>query len=664
MDKKRTALAGILVLLLAFLAFGALTERLLTGWQVDLTEEKLYTLSPAAREILAELDEPIRLDLYFTEDAADAVPTYRNYARRVEEFLETIAAAGDGKVEVRVVDPEPYSEAEDAARAAGLSPVVVDEAGTTLMLGLVGTNSVDEQEVLPFLDPSNEPFLEYDVMRMIQALAQVDPPKVALVTSLPMNGSAANPFGGGRPSPPWQVLQQMRQLYDVVDVSPTAANLPDGVDVVVLAHPKGLSEGLLRAIDDYALAGGDLLVLVDPFCEADPAAAGGRDPFGQSAPGPAHSELDGLLEAWGVEFHTDRFVADRGVGLRVARGPGADGLQSIVHVGYLGVPAELMDRDDPITGSLEQVNLGIAGWFESAEGAESRLVPLIRSSHESTTMPVSRVSRFPDLEGLLSSFAPDADDYVLAARLEGTIRSAFPPASDDTTAAEVETVAEEAEEGGPAADGAVEEDGAADEAGADSEEAEAGEADAVRTGEAGGIVLIADADLLRDDFWIVEQRFGPVSLGWQPIADNGALVLNSLDVLAGSPALLELRSRGSHHRPFTKVEALREEAEARFLSEQQRLEDEIAAAEDRIRQLQAEGAGAGMILTPEVAQELDRLQEQVLEARKELRAVRYGLRKDIDRLGRRVMLIDVVGVPLLVAFLVLALTWAGRRRRT
>lgn len=615
MHKKSTALAGVGVAIVGFLAFNALVQPLLRGARLDVTEDGLYTLSPGARAILEEIDEPVRLDLYYTEETGRQAPAVHTHAQRVREFLEEIAQVSGGKLQLRFLDPEPYSEAEDAARAAGLSRVVADNAGGTITFGLVGVNSVDRQEAIRFLDPSNESFLEYDVMRMVRALAAPKLPKLAVLTGVPMDGGF-DPSNPGRPEPSWFVLEQLRQLFDVETLTLDATALPEGTDVLMLVNPRRLPEELLRAIDAYALAGGGILALLDPWCEAAPEAGAQANPFGGQQGTPSSSDLGPLLAAWGVDWDGASFVADRGAALTMpSRGDGRGaGTTTLVAYHQVLAEKEQFEASDPLTQGLEVMLLGAPGSFSSATGASTRLEPLLRSTDDAAAMPTARLEFLPDPGELLKEFIPSGGRRLLAARVQGTIRSAYPAEGEQ-----------------PA------------------------------TAPAGGIVLVGDADFLADRFW-VDTR--PMQFGMAPMAmaDNGAFVLNVIEGLAGSGDLMSLRSRGKHTRPFGRVEELRKEAEEKYRARQDALEAKIQGAEARIRELQGQGGG-DVILTPAVQDELDRLNDEVLTTRKELRAVQYDLRKDIDGLGRGVMLLNVVVTPLAVALLVLAWTLFRNRRR-
>lgn len=605
MDKKTQALSGTAFSLLILVGASLLLSLGLRGCRLDMTDEGLYTMSPGTKEIVTNLDETIKLDLYWSESAAADIPTIRTFAQRVREFLEELEQMSGGKLELNVLDPEPFSEAEDAATSHRLAALTIDGAGTELTLGLVGTNSVDETEVIPFFDPGKEAFLEYDVVRMIHTLGTVDKPKVALLSSLDVGSSFDQQ--SMRMIPGWQILAQMQQQFEVEVVAKDATELPADIEVLMLLHPKELSEEMLQAIDAYAVGGGNILAFLDPHCEADPAARPPANPYAQQQqpPSTAPSDLGPLLTAWGVDFDASKFIGDRQYAQRVRAG-GA--LGSTDFIAWLGLTPDAMDEDNPITGTLDSLNMATVGSFYSAEGASTQLTPLLTSSAEAAPLETMQMAMLRDPATLLQGFTATEENYTLAAQLSGTLKSAY------------------------------------------------GEA----TGEAGGIYLVADADVLADRNWIMEETMGPISLGWRMIADNGSFALNALETLAGSEALMSLRGRGNAQRPFDLVRDIRRAAEEKFLEREQELQMEIQQSQMRINELQREKSGENMmILSPEQESELETLNDKMLNARTELREVRHGLSKDIESLGTRLMLWNVAGTPLIVA--TMALIWTLRR---
>ncbi|MBM4008739.1 MAG: hypothetical protein FJ285_04015 [Planctomycetes bacterium] len=607
-SKSSLALKASALLLVVWIALSASLSIVPLPIRIDLTQGSVYTLSPGVRSMLASLDEPVRLELFFTAEGSRDLPQIRNHALRVQEFLESLVASSNGKVDLKIVDPQPFSEAEDTAKAAGIAPITADGAGRTLMLGLLVSGATDQRECLPYLNPQEEAFLEYDVSRAIISVSRAQRAKVALVTGLPMD-SSFDPRSQ-RMTPPWQVMAQLRNLFDVEVVQPSAEKLPDQFDALVVAHPKGLSEPLLRAIDAYALAGGRMLVFLDPFCESDSAPMG---PGGFGSGG-TPSDFGSLPSSWGIAWKANEVVADRTFAQRV-RARSDTGLATVDFVAWLNLNKEAISRDDPAFGVLQTLIVMSAGSLDRTEGSKLEMVPLVRSSADSMLIDGSKLGPFADPSALLRDFKADGAQRVIAARYTGIVRSAFPPAAEPV-------------------EGTV----------------------------PASIVVVADADMLRDETWIQEERLGNLSLGWRAFADNGSLLLNTVEQLSGNQALLGLRARGSSQRPFDVVRALQRDAEQRFRSREDELQKRISETQQRITSMQQQKTPDQMLLlTPEQQAQLERLQQEVLDARRELRQVQFSLREDVEALGHRLMLLNVLAWPVIVA---VAAVFLGVRRRS
>ncbi len=606
--KSSMALKASALLLVVWVSLSALLSIVPLPIRIDLTEGSVYTLSPGVRTMLASLDEPVRLELFFTAEGSRDLPQIRNHALRVQEFLESLVASSNGKVDLKVIDPQPFSEAEDNAKAAGIAPITADGAGRTLMLGLLVSGATDQRECLPYLNPQEEAFLEYDVSRAIISVSRTQRAKIALVTGLPMD-SSFDPRSQ-RMTPPWQVMAQLRNLFELEVVPPSAEKLPDQFDALVVAHPKGLAEPLLRAIDAYALAGGRMLLFLDPFCESDSAPMG---PGGFGSGG-TPSDFGTLPSAWGIAWKANEVVADRTFAQRV-RARSDTGLATVDFVAWLNLNKEAIRRDDPAFGVLQTLILMSAGSLDRTEESKLEMVPLVQSSADSMLIDGSKLGPFADPSALLRDFKADGTQRVIAARFTGVVRSAFPP-----TPAPVEGSA-------PAS-----------------------------------IVVVADADMLRDETWIQEERLGNLSLGWRAFADNGSLLLNTVEQLSGNQALLGLRARGSSQRPFDVVRALQRDAEQRFRAREDELQKRISETQQRITSMQQQKTPDQMLLlTPEQQAQLERLQQEVAEARKELRQVQFSLREDVEALGHRLMLLNVLLWPSVVA---VAAVFLGVRQRS
>jgi ABC-type uncharacterized transport system involved in gliding motility auxiliary subunit len=151
-----------------------------------------------------------------------------------------------------------------------------------------------------------------------------------------------------------------------------------------------------------------------------------------------------------------------------------------------------------------------------------------------------------------------------------------------------------------------------------------------------------------------------------PIAGNEDFVLNALDNLSGSNALLSLRGRQIADRRFDLVDDLRRQAEAHNLKEEERLNHQLAETERNLAALQHEGAesgkaGAGFL--PQQQAEIERFRQELTQTRNKLRMVQRNLRQDIDSLGDLLKVIDILVVPAIIAAIAVTFALIGRRRR-
>jgi ABC-type uncharacterized transport system involved in gliding motility auxiliary subunit len=607
MQKKSIYSLGSLALLLVlFIALNMLSGNVLKGFRLDLTENRLFTLSEGTQNVLAGLQEPVTLTLYFSQASSREIPQIRSYARRVDELLQEFDNHGSGKLTIRRVDPAPFSEEEDEAAALGLQAAPVGAAGETLYLGIAGSNTLDDVQVMPFLQPSKEKFLEYDLAKMISTLGNPERNTLGLLSSLPMQPGFDMATQGMRPA--WVVYEQLQQMFEIEQISPQAEALPEGLDVLMMVHPRDLAPGLLYQVEQFVLGGGRLIAFLDPFAESD--RGDPNDPMAQMQAG-SSSNLGSLLDAWGVAYDPSQAVGDLQYGI------GSAGQR---HIGILSVQSDGMNASDIVSADLEVVNFSSTGWFEAAEGAATRFDPLVQTSENAAPMDASRLRFLSNPADLLEGFNPTGDRYALVARVAGPARASI-----------------EAPEGF-----------------ADSHVAEAGE-------EGISVLLFADTDLLTDRMWVQRQPFFGQDIV-SAFADNGSLAINAVDNMLGNRDLISIRTRANSARPFERVDALRVEAEKAYRDTEERLQMELQETERRLGELQAaKGEGELTVITDEQQEEIQRFMDRRLEIRRELRQVQHDLKRDIDRLGSRLKWINIALVPL--AVLVIALLYSARRRR-
>ena len=645
-SRLMTATGVVLALVLLF-AVNILASRTLGSVRVDLTGNRLFTLSEGTRSILASLEEPVTLRFYLSQGELGRVPGIGGYADRVRALLDEYERLSGGKVRVRVIDPEPFSEEEDRAVAYGLRgvPLGLDEG--SFYFGLAGTNSVDDEEVIPFFVTEREQFLEYDVTKLVHNLTRPGRKIVGLLGSLPMEGQGPPQMQaafGGMNAPPWMVVEQMRQLFEVRSLHPKLDEIPEDVDVLMLVHPQALPAEALYAIDQFVLRGGRVIAFVDPYSEMQQEGMAGG--FGSPA-GSRRSGIDELLAAWGVVLGED-VVADLDLALKVRMEQGGR-VVTFDYPVWMNVIPDTFDHEDIVTGNLGNLGFATPGHLDSAEGATTALTPLVSTTPRAARFTTSQVAAVTtDPRDLLDEYTPAGHAYTLAARVSGKVRTAFP---------EGRPLPDPAEEAGEEGNGPAE---AAGEGGAE-EDPKAGHLS--ESAEDAQIILVADADMLADRFWVVVEEF----LGSRiavPSAANGSFVINALDNLAGSGDLISVRNRGTFTRPFTRVIALRQQAERAFRAKEQELIAQLEETERRLVELEEGNRGNdGLILTDAQRDELLGFRQERVRIRKELREVRRRLRADIEALESWIKFANVGLVPLLIGLGGLAAGLAQLRRR-
>jgi ABC-type uncharacterized transport system involved in gliding motility auxiliary subunit len=593
--------------------------------RLDLTAERLYTLSSGTRQTLARIDEPITLRFYYSTRLGQAIPAYGVYAQRVRELLDQYVAAAHGKLRLEIYQPLPFSDIEDRAVAFGLQGVPLNAQGDQVYFGLAGTNSTDDQEIVAFFAPEREPLLEYDLTRLVHTLAFPKRTVVGLLSTLPLDGSGSR---GGRAGRAMAVLQQLRQLDDVETLSTALDVIPPGTDVLMLVHPQNLPEKTLFAIDQFVLGGGKAIVFVDPYSELQ-ARSGGR-------PGiPADSDLDRLFKAWGVKLMPNTVAGDRRNARRVVVPQGAGGTGSAGggeakdYIAYLNLKAAELNHDDVVTANLRQISMASAGIIEPVAGASTKLEPLITTSPDAMKLAVEAVTGLPDVAGLLARFKSENTRYVLAARITGPAETAFPdgPPKAEEPPAKPGEPAKSAEAGKP-------------------EPA----AEFVRKSvQPINLVVVADTDMLDDRLWAQTDDF----FGRQvvlPVANNGDFVVNAVEVLAGGQDLVGLRSRGTSARAFARVEQIQRDADDRYAAEQEALQQKLKDVQAKLSRLtKGEAATANAPLSPDEAKAVDQFRADMLATRRQLRGVQGALRQDIERLKAVVEFTDIALVPIIVA---------------
>jgi len=657
--------SGLILAVILVVALNVLASNTLNSGRLDLTESKLFTLSEGSLKVLTNIKEPLTFRFYFSKSLASQVPQTMRYGERVHELLQQYANVAGGMIRLEIIDPEPFTDAEDDAVRNGLQayPVTLNDS---LYFGLVGTNAVDDREVIKFFNEDKESFLEYELTRLVYNLSDPKKPKIGLITSHLMNADVSPlMMVGGQGPQQWAIVPQIRETFELEQIYPNAEAIPEDIDLLLIVHPGALDAKLRYAIDQFVLGGGRAIVALDPLSEVAMAFRQQRQPG--VAQIEDNSELPELLKAWGVEIPSGKFVGDLRLARQVNVGiPGK--LKAMRYLSWLALGPENYNLDDVIMSGLGPMNFASAGTVVQSEGATTRLEPLLTSTTESMLFETDILRFGPNPENLLKNFKPDEQSYVLAARISGPARSAFPEgppkeekaATDDKGAAGA-SQPDTASDAPAAATG--EKAGADKPAGGEAAtQAPAAPHLAASTRDI-NVIVIADSDFLFDQFWIREQNFLGQNV-FVATAANGDMLANALDNLAGSEDLIGLRSRGKSERRFEVMSELRREAEKAFREREESLVKKLDETQQRLNQLQGSAAaGGGALLSTAQAEEVETARREILATRKALRDVQHDLNKDINRLEAQIKFANIGLIPLAIGVVAVILALLRVRRR-
>ena len=531
---------GLLLAISLFIATIILANTAFTTWRIDLTENKLFTLSKGTKNILNNLDEPVQLDFYFSQKAMNDFPLLANYGVRVRDMLEEFTAHANGKLILNIIEPETFSEAEDQAVASGLRTVSVNATSDRVYFGLVGANSTDDEKVIPFFQSNRESALEYDLTKLVYNLAYPDKRVVGIYSQLPMISSR-----GDKTTETWTIINALKEFFEVVNLNENIEALNEKIDVLMLVHPKKIKRENLYIIDQYLLKGGKAIIFLDPLAEQDRTQPDATTPDVMPI---LYSYLDELLEKWGIEIAKEKIVADINAAMRVQasspRGP-----QEIDYLPWLRLTEKNFNVDDFSTSELNLIHMGTVGSIEIIEEEKLEITPLIESSKQSTKLERDLILFQRDPTVILSNFKSDDKKLLIAARLKGRAESVF--LEDQKNNDEI-----------------IKDDSFVDEGDLN-------------------VILVSDTDILADHFWIRKQDMLGVSVP-QPVSNNGDFVINSIENLSGNTDLISLRGRGKYSRPFLKVETIRKQAESKFREREKELQVALQETEKKIQQLQQE----------------------------------------------------------------------------
>jgi len=632
MNRSQALLAAFAVLAAAFfvnLISGAVPAR------ADLTADRTFTLSPGSKRIVAKLDDPVTLEFFVSRSDVKLRPYLESYSRRVETLLREYVAASGGKVKLIITDPRPDTKEEQRAQRHGIAPMRAAQGSA--YLGLTAQQA-DTVKAVPMLDPSRERFLEFDLSKLIASASRLDRPKLAFISSLPISNQI--PQGGEQqPSPADFLLAELSQTYEVITLNTTASELPKDVAVVALVHAHHIDEQLAYAIDQFLLKGGPVFAAVDPLSRIQKFSQGNM-PFMMAPMALTAASDPALLRAWGVNVDLDAVMGDAAssVSIRSSRG------DPVQYQPAFAAGSAAFSKESPLTSDLRELAFMEAGSIGLISGAEQRLKfePLVTMSGPGMgAIDVGSANAGP-FEKVALSFKTDGKSRVIVASVSGEFVSAFPKGAPAPGKPEPTPPGQPPKPAAKPLPGPH----------------------LAKSAKPARLFVVADSDFMMDPFTVRQRQVGGQA-AMEPINDNLGFVVSVLETLGGSDELVSLRSKGTSLRPFKKVQELERVAQLRYQAKLDEIERRLEEANTKITELSKQTGGVtakGIVITPEMQREIEKFQTVADQLSEERRVIRRGLSEDVNSLGRRLQVLNLLAGPALALLFGLLYTLARRRK--
>ena len=609
-EKKPVALK-IFFAITFFLLINIISFKLITNIKVDLTSNKLYTVSNNTKEIIRNIKEPINIKLFFSDSLSKDIPQIREYEKRVRELLLSYKGISNNKIQLEILDPQPFTDLEDLATLYGIQGLQLNTEGERFYFGAVMTNSVDDTIVIPFFDLARERFLEYDLTKTIFNLANTEKSTIGLISGLPFAGRVDNSSGTPIFEKPFYLHSKIQELFNLRDLSINVTSIPEEIDQLLVIHPKKLSNETLYAIDQFVLSGKGTIFFVDPFSEYQKT----NTPANEQTADIPESNLEKLFNAWGFSVEPGMLVGDIINGRKVSIG-NPNEQKIITYILWIALQDSLISKKDIITSNLDYVFFKSAGSINNLNTNSTLTInPLISSSKNSMLIERFKIQFRADPEGLIKDFIPTEEVYTMGARIKGSIISSF----NDNELKELTVNTN----------------------------------NHIKKNDNINILVYADTDLLTDNTWVSQQDlFGRDNI--TPIADNGRMVINSLESMSGGENMISLRGRGTSNRPFIVVEELQKNAELAFREKELSLQQDLEETEKNLQNIKNNSENDGNFNSQQ-SEAIKSFNKRISKIRKDLRLVQRELNQDIKNLETNLKLINIWLMPFLVFVLFISI---------
>ena len=575
----------IVLTLVLFFCINIIGNNIAIGYRLDLTRDKIYTLSDGTENIIESLKEPLKITFYRSSKLFSGYPELESHGNLVRDMLYEYQALNPKMISVVEIEPEPFSEQEDLAEKNGVGKISLG-GGQAGYMGIVFNTQTEIKTTIPILNPKDQNSVEYDLSKAIYNLVNPEIKTLGLMSGLPIMGVSRK--GEAASKNRWAIYNLITNNFKTKLVSLESKNIPGDIEVLLAIHPKGINRDTQEAISNFVLEGGKLILFSDPMAETDPVTP---DPSQPNILPNLESNPNILLENLGVSMRKGIVLGNEESAVQVNFST-PSGPKTIPYLPWFQIRNPSINNESLITKNLEIINLGTSGYFELTRNGteELKYEPLLFVPEKSGDLKSSEIIETRNPEELTKALQPISKKAFIALRITRNSNFEDKPKQKPINA-----------------------------------------------------TLVADTDILSNRFWL---RTNPGKKS-KSIADNADLLINIIDFYMGSEDLISLRSRGVIAKPFERVEQLKREVEREFIDKQSFLKIKLDETEKRLKELQSESFQNDLFSLEEKT-EIESFRNEQFRIRQELRSIQHDLYKNITTLENNIKIINIFALPIII----------------
>ncbi len=608
-----------------------LIQNLVGNTGFDLTQNKLYTLSKGTRNIISSIDKPITFNLYYARKATlkgnNQLQFWNNYFLYVKNLLTEYVKLSNGKIKLNIIDPRPFSDAEEQALLYGIQKIPMSQ-DENFFFGLVMTNELGRDKVIKIFEPQRQELVEYDISKTIVNLLQRDKSTIGIISSIPIMGDELSPYmrqmmqlQGQKTREPWGIITHLKQTYKLINIDTKIDKIPDNLDFLLIIHPKQINKNLLFSIDQYVMSGGKLIILEDPHCLNDIPKPNPQNPYA-ILQYDASSNLNQLTKKWGVDLIDKQIVLDRNIALST---PLAQGQAPQLFLPFLGLNHQCVNKDEIITANLNDLTFLFAGKLNIKSQKNLNIRPLLLTTKIGNTWQPKSAFALQNINPNSISNAYQEGDkaIVLSALITGQFKTNFPNG--------VKTKRKDSKKN-----------------------------NIIKTSKTGAaVVIVADVDFISDSLAYQKSIFGLAIQG-----QNSSLLLNTLEYLSGNNDLISMRSRGQFQRPFTLIDNIEKQSDKKTKQAIKDITSRIKTYQMELQNLEQQTDSTNVnLIQNKVLNQRQKIELEIRNANKELRILQNQKRIEVERIKNMLKNINLFGSALMVLVIALIVSVIQKKHK-